>query len=133
MAPTKQQLTEAEWHIIKTVWAHQPISAPSVQEHLESKTQWHYSTVKTLMDRMVEKGLLKAERLRNLMLYRAAVTEKKVQKGEVKRTLARAFNGAMTPMVQFLLDAGDLSETQLDELEALIEEKRLQSKKRKGI
>jgi hypothetical protein len=51
------------------------------------------------------------------------------QKSEVKRTIKRAFDGALTPMMQFLLDNNALSKKQLDELEALIKKKRVEGRK----
>ena len=104
MAKKKYELTGAEWAIIQAIWENEPCAAPAVQEKLEAKKSWTYSTVKTLMDRMVIKGLLKTEKFRNLILYRSVVTKFQAQKSEVKRTVKRAFNGALTPMMQFLLD-----------------------------
>jgi BlaI family penicillinase repressor len=118
------ELTEAEWAIMQAVWDHEPCAAPSVQEILQRQKGWHYSTVKTLMDRMVTKGLLSTEKIRNLILYRSAVSRKQAQKGEIMRAVKRAFGGALTPMMQFLLDSKQLSEKQLKELESLIKRKR---------
>jgi hypothetical protein len=56
------ELTEAEWTIIKAVWENEPCAAPAIQEKLFKRTEWTYSTVRTLMDRMVAKGLLTAEK-----------------------------------------------------------------------
>ncbi len=109
MAKKKYGLTEGEWAIVRAVWDNQPCAAPTVQEVLEEKKKWSYSTVKTMMDRMVTKGLLKTERIRNLILYRSVITKKEAQKGEVMRTVKRAFDGALTPMMQFLLDNNSLS------------------------
>jgi BlaI family transcriptional regulator, penicillinase repressor len=122
-------LTEAEWAIMKAVWEHQPCAAPSVQEALASTKKWSYSTVRTMMDRMVAKGLLKAEKIRHLTLYRPAVTRAQAQRRELLYTLKNAFNGALTPMVQRLLDSKPLSADDLAELESLIEEKRKALKK----
>jgi len=124
MANGKHELTEGEWAIIQAVWQNEPCAAPTVQEALEAKKNWSYSTVKTMMDRMAAKGLLTTERIRNLILYRSAVTRKQAQKGEVMRTLKRAFDGALTPMMQFLLDDNNLSQEQLSEIETFIREKR---------
>src|SRR5258708_4103551 len=77
------ELTEAEWSIIKAVWENEPCAAPTVQEKLHKQTEWTYSTVRTLMDRMVAKGLLTAEKIRNLTLYRSAVTREQAQTGEL--------------------------------------------------
>jgi BlaI family penicillinase repressor len=129
MPKINRELTEGEWAIMQAVWENQPCAAPTVQELLQRQKGWHYSTVKTLMDRMVTKGLLSAEKIRNLTLYRSAVTRKQAQKGEIMRAVKRAFDGALTPMMQFLVDTNQLSQEQLKELEVLIRRKRSSSSK----
>ena len=124
MAEKNHELTEGEWAIIQAVWTKEPCAAPDVQESLEAERNWTYGTVKTMMDRMVDKDLLTTERLRNLILYRSAITRAQAQGGEVMRAIRRAFNGAMTPMMQFLLDSGEMSSEQLDDLEAMIKSKK---------
>ncbi len=122
------ELTESEWTIIKAVWEKEPCAAPDVQERLEKQTAWAPSTVRTLMDRMVAKGLLTGEKVRNLTLYRSAVTREQAQHGELAYALKHAFNGALTPMFQSLLETDDLSAAELAELEKLIKEKRKRAK-----
>ncbi len=131
MAKKKYELTECEWSIIQAVWDNEPCAAPTVQEVLEGPKAWSYSTVKTMMDRMVAKGLLKTERIRNLILYRSAITKSEAQNGEIMRAVKRAFNGALTPMMQFLLDNNKLSEEQLSQLEEMIRNKKAKGKKEK--
>jgi len=127
MAKADYQLTDGEWAIIRAVWEHEPCAAPTIQEALIRSKKWTYSTVKTMMDRMAAKGLLKTEKLRNLILYRSSITTTQAQKSEVMGTAKRAFNGAMTPMMQFLLDSNDFTPQQLGELETLIRQKRKNS------
>src|SRR5688572_2634766 len=124
------ELTESEWTIIKAVWDNEPCAAPAIQEKLHKRTEWTYSTVRTLMDRMVVKGLLTAEKIRNLTLYRSAVTRGQAQRGELLYALKNAFNGALTPMVQCLLETNELSANELAELEALIKEKKKKAGKK---
>jgi len=124
MAKQNHELTEGEWAIFQAVWENEPCAAPTVQEKLAGRKNWTYSTVKTMMDRMVAKGLLRTERIRNLILYSSAITRKQAQSGEIMRAVKRAFDGALTPMMQFLLD-NNLSEKQLNELETLIKQKRI--------
>ena len=127
------ELTEAEWTIIKAVWEHEPCAAPSIKEVLHKQTAWTYSTVRTLMDRMVAKGLLSAEKVRNLTFYRSAITREQAQRGELLYALKHAFNGALTPMVQCLLQTGEISAGELAELELLIKAKKKKiPKKRHG-
>jgi predicted transcriptional regulator len=120
----KIELSEGQWAIMKVVWKLQPCAAPTVQEALLKSRKWSYSTVRTLMDRMVPQGLLTTEKIRNLTLFRAAITPQQAQRGEVLYTLKHAFNGALTPMVQCLLDSHDATPEQLAELEEFIQKKR---------
>jgi BlaI family penicillinase repressor len=124
MARAPVELTEAEWTIIKAVWEREPCTAPDIQERLHPGTAWTYSTVRTLMDRMVGKGLLEAEKLRNLTYYRSVVTRLQAQRGELMYALKHAFDGALSPMVQRLIETRDLSAQELDEIEALLRAKR---------
>ena len=120
MRKPETELTEAEWTIIKAIWENEPCTAPAIQEKLFKRTGWTYSTVRTLMDRMVGKGLLAADKRRNVTLYRSVVTKAQAQRGELLYALKHAFNGALTPMVQCLLDTGDVSRDELDKIKKLI-------------
>jgi BlaI family penicillinase repressor len=120
MPPKPIELTEAEWTIIKAVWENEPATAPAIQEKLLKQTDWTYSTVRTLMDRMVGKGLLRAAKSGKVTLYRTAVTREQAQRGELLYALKHAFNGALTPLVQCLLDTNEVSREELDQIKQLI-------------
>jgi BlaI family transcriptional regulator, penicillinase repressor len=120
MADSSVELFESEWAILQVVWEKEPCAAPTVQEVLQEDKGWAYTTVKTMMDRMVKKGLLRTERVRNLYLYRAAITRRQAQQSEIRRTIKRAFDGALTPMMQFLIENESLSDEEYEELERLI-------------
>ena len=123
------ELTEAEWAVIKAVWDHEPCTAPAIQQELFKRTRWTYSTVRTVMDRMAAKGLLTAAKTGKITVYRSAVTRPQAQRGELLYALRHAFNGALTPMVQCLLEAHKLTGDDLAELEALIKAKKRTTKK----
>jgi BlaI family penicillinase repressor len=120
----KPDLTEGEWHIIREVWKTDSCTAPMIQEALKSSKGWSYSTVRTLMDRMVAKGLLRSEKEGNIVVFRAVVNESEAQKTELLYALKNAFSGALAPLVQCLLDSKDVSEKELLELEKLIKAKK---------
>ena len=128
--PKKEiELTEAEWTIIKAIWEQEPCTAPAIQQQLEKTTAWAYSTVRTLMDRMVVKGLLKAKKERNVTLYSSTVTRAQAQRGELLYALKNAFNGALTPMVQCLIETNELNAEELAQLESLIQAKKKKNTK----
>lgn len=129
MSKPTVELTEAEWSVIKAVWENEPCTAPAVQEKLFQPTGWTYSTVRTLMDRMVAKGALQAHKEGKSTIYRSVVTRAQAQRGELFYTLKHAFNGALTPMVQCLLENKDLDADELEKLELLIKAKKKTAKK----
>jgi BlaI family transcriptional regulator, penicillinase repressor len=129
MSKPTVELTRAEWSVIKAVWENEPCTAPLIQEKLFQLTGWTYSTVRTLMDRMVAKGALRARKEGKLTIYHSAVTRAQAQRGELFYALKHAFNGALTPMVQCLLESNDLDADELKKLETLIKARRKSTKK----
>jgi len=123
------ELTESEWTIIKAIWETEPCTAPAIQEMLFKQTRWTYSTVRTLMDRMTAKGLLKAKKEGRQTIYQSAVTRAEAQHGELIYALKHAFNGALTPMVQCLLDHHQLDVKELTRLETLIKARKKSARK----
>jgi predicted transcriptional regulator len=71
------------------------------------------------MDRMVEKGFLRIEKMRNLQLFSSCISEVQAKRGEFRRMLQRAFNGALTPMMQFLIEHEGLSPEEASQLRKL--------------
>ena len=123
-------LTEAEWVIMRVVWENEPCAAGTVQEALEREKGWAYSTVKTTMDRMVKKGFLEIERIRNLQLFKAKISKRQAVKGEFQKMLKRAFDGALTPLMQYVIEHEDLSENEISQLREMVSE--AESKQKEG-
>ena len=120
MSKPNVELTESEWSVIKAVWETEPCTAPAIQEKLLQPSGWAYSTVRTLMDRMVIKGVLTAKKAGKFTIYHSAITREQAQRGEIFYALKHAFNGALTPMVQCLLENHELAVDELAQIEALI-------------
>jgi len=126
------ELTQAEWEIMKVVWEKQPCAAGTVQETLAKSRDRAYSTVKTTMDRMVEKGFLEIEKIRNLQLFRSCISEVDAKRGEFRKMLKRAFDGALTPMMQFLIEHEGLSKEQASQLRRLVNKQKTEVRRQKS-
>ncbi len=113
-------LTDVEWAILGVVWGEGPCAAGTVQEGLQETHGWAYSTVKTTMDRMVAKGLLASRAVRNLNLYSAEISREEAKRGELQRVLRRAFDGALSPMIRFIVEDEGISEKELQELREIV-------------
>lgn len=113
-------LTEVEWVIMEVVWDQYPCAAGTVQEMLQSSHGWAYSTVKTTMDRMCAKGILSTHSVRNVQLFTPVLQRDQARIGEFRKFLQRAFDGAVAPMMQFLVDQEELSDAELASVRELI-------------
>ena len=114
------ELTEAEWEIMNVVWEKEPCAAGTVQEALAKSKDWAYATVKLTMDRMVKKGFLEINKIRNLQLFRSCITEVEARRGELRKMLTRAFGGTLTPMLKFLIEHEGLSKEEAAQLRELV-------------
>ena len=81
------------------------------------------------MDRMVARGVLHAWKEGKLTIYQSVATRAQAQHGEVFYAMKHAFNGALTPMVQCLLESRDLDAAELAQLESMIAARKKSSKK----
>lgn len=127
--PSQQRsLTDVEWAIMEAVWQREPCAAGTVQEALQETRGWAYSTVKTTMDRMVAKGLLATHSIRNLQMFTSVVSRDDAKRIELRRLLSRAFDGALTPMMQFIVEDEGLSADEIKTLRGLLDS----AKRRKG-
>ena len=114
------ELTEAEWEIMSVVWEKEPCAAGTVQEALARSRDWAYATVKITMDRMVKKGFLEINKIRNLQLFRPCISEVEAKRGELRKMLKRGFGGALTPMLKFLVEHEGLSKEEAAQLREFV-------------
>ncbi|MCL5279673.1 MAG: BlaI/MecI/CopY family transcriptional regulator [Planctomycetes bacterium] len=121
------ELTEAEWEIMRVVWDKEPCAAGTVQETLAASRNWCYATVKLTMDRMVAKGFLEINKIRNLQLFRSCISEVEARRGELRKMLNRAFGGTLTPMLKFLIQHEGLSQEEAAELREFVKRAELRN------
>jgi BlaI family transcriptional regulator, penicillinase repressor len=110
------EIAASDWAIIKVVWELEPCSAGTVQEYLHSSRKWAYSTVKTLMERMVKKGFLSSKKTKNVTRYSATISENDAKRLEIAKTAKRAFDDDPASMVKFMLENTNLPIEKLDKL-----------------
>jgi predicted transcriptional regulator len=67
-------LSRAEYDILRTLWKKGRLSVREVHDQLQETYGWAYTTTKTIMDRMVEKGLLNRESFHRVYLYKPMIT-----------------------------------------------------------
>lgn len=122
MGPRKPQpeILETEWDILEALWQAERATARQVTEALAGRRGWAYSTVKTLLDRMVEKTLVEARQVGNVWEYTPAMPRHKAQRWAWRRFVDMAFGGAVAPTLAFVAKETRLSKDEREELKALL-------------
>ncbi|MEO0479022.1 MAG: BlaI/MecI/CopY family transcriptional regulator [Planctomycetota bacterium] len=116
--------TAAEWKALKIVFELGSCAARDVAEQAEAAHGWSQSTVKTLLRRLVDKGHLKTRRVGTSFLYRPSRSIHRALRDSADQLLEQATDGAMGPLLQYLVRQSPLSRDELDELQALIDQRR---------
>jgi predicted transcriptional regulator len=117
-----KQITKAEFQVMDVLWAESPLAASAVADRLAAETGWSLKTVKTLLSRLVEKGAVRHEPDGRRFLYHPKVTRNSYARRATKRLADQLFGGRAAPLVAHLAEGDGLSDDDLRELEALLEE-----------
>lgn len=116
-------ISEAEWEIMKIVWASAPVAAAEVVEQMSRRKGWAPRTTRTLLERLTSKGALKAEPDGRRYLYRAAIKQGDCVRRESRTFLDRVFGGRPAAMLMHLVRETRLSKEEIAELRRLLKEK----------
>ena len=116
------KLTEAEWQIMNALWQENPATARELMKRLPSGIHWAYTTIKTMLNRLVDKNVVTEQKNGNTSFYKPLVSQKKARSSAFKSLLDQAFNGATGPLVHFLLEEQKLSKKQRQEILNVLQE-----------
>jgi predicted transcriptional regulator len=115
-------ISEAESVVMEVLWRKQPRTADEVVAALAGHSDWQEPTIKTLLNRLLKKGAIKAERDGRRYLYRPVLQHADYVHAASKGLLDRLFDGRVAPLVAHFSRANKLSKKDIAELKRLIEE-----------
>lgn len=115
-------INETEWDLLQVLWERERATAREVMGDLQERRGWAYSTVKTMLDRMVDKGLVASRRVGPVWEFSPAVQPADAQRSAWKRFVNSAFGGSMAPALEFLAGDARLKKRERDALRALLDE-----------
>ena len=114
------RISSAEHEVMEVLWQDSPLTAAEVADRVPAEKGWSIRTVKTLLSRLLAKGVLTHEEEGRRYLYRPAVARDDYVARESRRLLDRLFGGRVTPLVAHLAERDVLSERDIAEIEALL-------------
>ncbi len=116
------QISEAESRVMAILWARGASTADDVVEALDNASEWQESTVKTLLNRLLKKGAIRAEAEGRRYRYHPLLQQSEWVLEESSGLLERLFGGRVAPLVAHFSEHGKLSRKDIAELRQLIED-----------
>ncbi|MEL7655340.1 MAG: BlaI/MecI/CopY family transcriptional regulator [Bacillota bacterium] len=114
-------ISESEWKVMKVLWEKPNLTLKEIAAGLD-ETDWSYTTIRTLVTRLSEKGAIAADKSQtNNFRYYPAVSESECKFKEVNRFLSRVFDGSVSMLVSTLTKDSNLTEKEQKELMDIIE------------
>jgi len=117
-----ERISEAEQAVMEVLWRESPLAATDVAEKVDRSRGWSARTVKTLLSRLLAKGVLTHEEDGRRYLYRPAIGREDYVAQESRRLIDRMFGGRITPLVAHLAERDRLTQKDIEEIEALLKE-----------
>ena len=132
MSRESAQPSDAEWKVLNALWRRHPASARELLEMLRDE-EWAYTTLKTMLTRMEEKGFVRT-RMRGITAwYEPVIEQRAAQKKAVRALIERVFEGATGPLLSHLIDDRSLSAAERKKLEAWVADiERKESRRGRG-
>lgn len=125
------RISEAEWEVMKILWERSPQTANDVVEVLSRRTHWQRETIRTLINRLVQKKAVRFEKKGRQHHYYPAVAEAECIKDQTRSFLRRFRAGAVEPMLAALVEEERLSAEQIARLKEILDGKDTSGKGRK--
>jgi len=122
-------LSETQWRVMEVVWQRGTATAADVIDVLLPETGWNHQTVRTLLARLVQKGVLHAKPVKNYYVYSPLVSREESIREEGESFLNRVFSGNADELLVHFVREGKINQSTLAKLQQLVEQER---KNRKG-
>jgi predicted transcriptional regulator len=115
------QISDAESVVMEVLWQRSPLAAEEVVAAVAEAQQWQEATVKTLLNRLLNKGAIEAVKDGRRYLYSPKLRREDWVMGESESLLARLFDGRVAPLVAHFNQHRKLSADDVAELRRLID------------
>lgn len=115
-------ISEAESRVMEQLWKAAPQGSEELATALQPATAWHENTVRTLLNRLLRKGAVRAERDGRRYLYSPILTREAWQAQESRSLLDRVFGGRIAPLLVQFSRHEKLSAKEVAELRKLVDQ-----------
>lgn len=116
----RPNISDAEWRVMHEIWISEPVTSNEVTDRLSETTDWSSGTIKTLLHRLVQKGVLDFQRKGNRYLYRSNFSQADCIDHASGQLLHTVFKGRPVPMLAYLVQSAHLSGSEVEALRQML-------------
>lgn len=116
------QISEAESAVMEILWRRSPLAAEEVVSALDKSQDWQEATIKTLLNRLLKKGAIRAVKDGRRYLYTPLLARADWVQSQSEGLLDRLFGGRVAPLVAHFFERRKLTRKDIAELKRLIGE-----------
>ncbi len=116
-------ISEAEAQVMEVLWrSKSALATDDIAKALEGQQDWQLATVKTLLNRLLTKGAVSAEKDGRRYLYTPVLKRDAWLKEQSMGLLDRLFDGRLAPLVAHFSSHRKLKKADIEALRALLKE-----------
>lgn len=121
MSHATVSISEAESRVMEALWRQAPLSSEQIVAAVQSNSDWHEKTIRTLLNRLLSKGAVEATRDGRRYLYAPLLSRAQWQSQESHSLLDRVFGGRVAPLLAHFSQHEKLSAKDVAELRKLVD------------
>lgn len=115
-------ISAAESKVMEALWRREPLQAEEIIAEVAEANGWSAATVKTLLNRLLKKKAVSAEKAGRRYLYRPRLSRADHMSAEGRHLLDSLFGGRVSSLVLHFSEREQLSPEDIAELKRLIAE-----------
>ncbi len=113
------KISDSELEVMRVLWrAADALPVTEIRETLQRSRGWEATTVKTLVSRLVTKGVLRQEK-RGVFYYSPLISEAEYNDWATHDLISRVYHGSARDLVAALVLSDGLTQDDIDELRDL--------------
>ncbi len=115
-------ISEAEAQVMEVLWHRHPLSTEEIAAALQGRQDWQLATIKTLLNRLLNKGAVSADKDGRRFLYSPVLRREDWVAEQSNSLLDRLFDGSLAPLVAHFSSRRKLKASEIKALKKLIED-----------
>ncbi|MEM5017989.1 penicillinase repressor BlaI [Metabacillus indicus] len=116
-------ISESEWEIMNVLWEEAPQTASDIISSLQESTDWKPKTIRTLLDRLVQKDVVGVNKNLRVYTFYPLYTQEECQRAETESFINRIYGGTLKSMLVQFIQEDTLSDDDINELRFILNKK----------